>query len=1433
MSARFLAAGRLRSTRVGHPLSAVSRFGPERLEDRVVPSGAQDITGLTALRADPNFASVDGALPGQPHNVGVAILDTGMFGNHPDLRGNFKAFYDAVANSNINGPVVTDVTQMTSARDPNGHGSHVAGTIGSTNPAIGVAPRVDLIGVRALPAAGENPRHDTLVNALNWVAANQQRFNIRVVNMSLGRPSNVNDSASVAAAAANAEAQAIRRLEGLGVTVVTASGNSFAQYDVPGSATPGAFSTITVANTWEDNGVGDSLPSFGGGQGDNFYAGDRVARGDRFAASSQRSGLPNQVAAPGTTIYSVWNGAPDQNGRPKLYSTISGTSMATPFVSGTVALMQDAAFTAAGRYLSPADVLRILRASADAIVDAPNADNFRQNATTRAQTDLPETGLTFQRVNVQRAVAQSKSAVGGGTVGGGGGGVGGGGAAAGTDNNKTRDTAVTVPSVDGNRIFRFTGSVGTDGKTVVGANDVDVFKVTVASRGTLLAVTDQPPDGVAFDSYLRIFNAAGVEIAANDDFGTGKYSTAGVAVTPGTYYVGVSSFNNLAYNIVSGTGASGGRSTGDYLLGVQLNNPDPNGVFTGAVDFPTAAFITSVFDDSFHAFDDAASGVTGKAGYLVAGTIGSDPPPADDTAGPRVQIGPGDVDMYRYVAPDDGRAYVRIASGGRLFNPFGAPLGTGDFLPFDTYLRVLDADGNQVAANDDITPQNTDSQIVLNGLTRGQVLYFAVSNFTNSGYDPANPVGRPGGGNGGYYELFSTFDNGDLNGTAYNAVELPAIGTPAGGTIGTDFNGPRIGATGSLDTDFLRVTAPSDGILRVTTLGENGFQPSVSIWGFQFDQSKNVTGLTKIATSERNRAATMVRVAAGVTYFILTTGQGNSGFNWYDTASGTGGQTGKYSLTTELLPAGDSKQVLDRGVRNGAPPRIITLGSGAEGDIGTDSATDGTEYVVDVAAASGIQYGQGDLDTYAFVATATGHVRFFATGSTELGGGADPVLRVFDAQGNELAFNDDATDSTRDAVIDLNVVAGVTYYVGVTGYSPDAGRYNILTGDGPAALATASVGGYTLTVTDITPVVVVPPVNPPVTPPVTVPPVIPPVTPTARPVLVGGLPDGSAILLNPANGQYTTGPSQSFFAGATARTLSIDITGDGVPELVAGAGPGSRSVVRVFDGATGRELVSFTVFEDSFIGGVFLAGADLTGDGKADLVVCPDLSGGPVAAVYDGARLAQGVGGEAAQLFRFFAIDDPSFRGGARPALGDVTGDGVPDLLVSAGFGGGPRVTFWDGDSVRRRSPVSVANFFAFEDSLRNGTTIAAGDLAGDGRAEVAFGAGPGGGPRVRIFLPGPLLAGGFRDLDGIVGSGNQLANFYAGSSDSRGGVRLAMKDIDADGRADLVSGSGQNEPAVVRVFKAQNLRANSSPNPDQELFLFGGQTLGDGVFVG
>ena len=88
------------------------------------------------------------------------------------------------------------------------------------------------------------------------------------------------------------------------------------------------------------------------------------------------------------------------------------------------------------------------------------------------------------------------------------------------------------------------------------------------------------------------------------------------------------------------------------------------------------------------------------------------------------------------------------------------------------------------------------------------------------------------------------------------------------------------------------------------------------------------------------------------------------------------------------------------------------------------------------------------------------------------------------------------------------------------------------------------------------------------------------------------------------------------------------------------------------------------------------------GDGRAEVVVTPDQGGGPVVAVYDAARLLDGVKPERSQLARFFGIDDPAFRGGARATVGDVNGDGTPDLVVSAGFGGGPRIAVFNGQDV-------------------------------------------------------------------------------------------------------------------------------------------------------
>jgi hypothetical protein len=114
-----------------------------------------------------------------------------------------------------------------------------------------------------------------------------------------------------------------------------------------------------------------------------------------------------------------------------------------------------------------------------------------------------------------------------------------------------------------------------------------------------------------------------------------------------------------------------------------------------------------------------------------------------------------------------------------------------------------------------------------------------------------------------------------------------------------------------------------------------------------------------------------------------------------------------------------------------------------------------------------------------------------------------------------------------------------------------------------------------------------------------------------------------------------------------------------------------------------------------------------------------DVGGGP--------RL-KAVRGDGSTLFDQFAFES-TFTGGVRVATGDVTGDGTPDILAAAGDGGGPRVQVYDG-----KSGEKVRDFFAFEEGIRVGAFVASHDLNDDGFAEIIVSAGVGGGPRVTVF---------------------------------------------------------------------------------------------------
>src|SRR5205823_4533252 len=124
-----------------------------------------------------------------------------------------------------------------------------------------------------------------------------------------------------------------------------------------------------------------------------------------------------------------------------------------------------------------------------------------------------------------------------------------------------------------------------------------------------------------------------------------------------------------------------------------------------------------------------------------------------------------------------------------------------------------------------------------------------------------------------------------------------------------------------------------------------------------------------------------------------------------------------------------------------------------------------------------------------------------------------------------------------------------------------------------------------------------------------------------------------------------------------------DVNGDGVLDVITAPAGGGGPHVRVFDGATGAVLAEFFAYDPTFGGGVSVAAADLTGDGKADIVTGAGPGGGPHVKAFD-----VNAGKELASYYAY----DASFRGGVNVAAGDVDGDGLGDIVTGAGPGGGP-----------------------------------------------------------------------------------------------------------------------------------------------------------------
>jgi serine protease AprX len=279
--------------------------------------------------------------------IGIAVIDSGVAAWHDDLTKGSVYKYFPYGNQRV-AKFVDFVHGQTMPYDDNGHGTHVAGIIAgngydSNGDKAGIAPNASIVSLKVLDGTGQGSISNVIA-ALNWVANNYQTYNIRVINLSVGAPireSYWTDPLTLAC----------KRVAELGITIVTAAGNRgkdnngrlmYGGITAPGNApwvlTVGASSTNGTTTRSDD--VMADYSSAGPTAVDFAAKPDLVAPGTGTVSLLSAGSL--FAATKLTSLVAGTLGGLLGQGGAKPYLSLSGTSMAAPVVSGTVALMLQA-----------------------------------------------------------------------------------------------------------------------------------------------------------------------------------------------------------------------------------------------------------------------------------------------------------------------------------------------------------------------------------------------------------------------------------------------------------------------------------------------------------------------------------------------------------------------------------------------------------------------------------------------------------------------------------------------------------------------------------------------------------------------------------------------------------------------------------------------------------------------------------------------------------------------------------------------------------------------------------------------------------------------------------------------------------------------------------------------------------------------------------
>ena len=323
-------------------------------EMEVASAGSTRLVNLPEV-----FASTDYRGAGRS----VVVIDTGIDYNHEFLGegwGNrVVAGYDFA-----NG----DSDPM----DDNGHGTHVAGIIGSSHTSrTGIAPEVDLIALKVFGADGSGT-FGAIEDALQWAVSHRTQYNIVAVNLSLGDGGNHTNNPY------RFLEDEFSALKNAGVFIAASSGNSFYSHNSQQGLGYPAISplTVSVGAVW-DGSVGGVTWSSG--------ARDYSTAADRITSFTQRSESLD-IVVPGAFVTNTYVGGG--------FATLAGTSMAAPMIAGAAALLHQVCIDTGQPELANQDaLLSLMQETGVEIIDGDDEDD-----------NVVNTNLTFRRLDLGAAV---------------------------------------------------------------------------------------------------------------------------------------------------------------------------------------------------------------------------------------------------------------------------------------------------------------------------------------------------------------------------------------------------------------------------------------------------------------------------------------------------------------------------------------------------------------------------------------------------------------------------------------------------------------------------------------------------------------------------------------------------------------------------------------------------------------------------------------------------------------------------------------------------------------------------------------------------------------------------------------------------------------------------------------------------------------------